>query len=152
MTGLLSQSAMHYGGSGELLSLKFNNPVIKGHYYGEGNWVWIESDTVVDWSRHASRQKPCVCEAAREVNVITSRLPNQSSLEDSIKPSLSDLNSVGKNSNLSYPQTPVRFLCLLKDPVCSTGARLPYFSSVLSRTSVICACMADLITGTLWRH
>jgi len=127
------------------------NHVIKGHYNLECNWVWIELDTAVDWSRHASMQKPFVCEATGEVNIITSCLPYQSGLENSIKPSLSDLLihyggiTVKPEFLFEYPQTPVRFLSLLKDPVCSTGARLPYFSSVLSRTSVICACIADRI-------
>lgn len=136
MTGLLSRIAML-----PWTALLQVNPVIKGHYSGEGNWVWIELDTAVDWSRQTSRQKPCVWEAAREVNVITGCLPYQSGLKDSIKP----VDSVGRNSNprfrlTEYPQTPVRFLCLLRDPVHSTGARLPYFSSVLSRTSDIGLC------------
>ncbi len=147
MTGLLPRSAML-----SWTALLQVNPVIKGHYSGEGNWVWIELDTAVDWSRHTSRQKPCVWDATREVNIIKGCLPYQSGLKDSIKPGLSD--SVGRNSNprfslTEYPQTPVRFLCLVRDPVRSTGARLPWFSSVTSRTRVICVRVADLITGML---
>ncbi len=86
MTGLLPRSAML-----SWTALLQVNPVIKGHYSGEGNWVWIELDTAVDWSRHTSRQKPCVWDATREVNIIKGCLPYQSGLKDSIKPGLGDL-------------------------------------------------------------